>query len=169
MTRTQDDWRMYKVAKALHLLGLAMFLGSIPGNISIGFVPGAKDQVQAMLFGRQAIEIATWSLMIPGLTLLAVTGLFMTFRGGLGFGRWRWLTMHQIIGALILLSAALILVPVGRDLHDLASKIIQGSGSVEAFATLAGRERAFVAANLVLALATIFIAVLKPALGQARN
>jgi hypothetical protein len=89
---------MYKVAKALHLLGLAMFLGSILGHVSIGFVPGAKDQVQAMLFGRQAIEIATWSLTVPGLALLAATGLFMTFRGGLGFGRRRWLTVHQIIG-----------------------------------------------------------------------
>jgi hypothetical protein len=44
---------MYKVAKALHLLGLAMFLGSILGHVSIGFVPGTKDQAQAMLFGRQ--------------------------------------------------------------------------------------------------------------------
>ena len=74
---------MYKVAKALHLLGLAMFLGSILGHVSIGFVPGAKDQAQAMLFGRQAIEIATWSLTVPGLALLVATGLFMTFRGGL--------------------------------------------------------------------------------------
>ena len=160
---------MYKVAKALHFLGLAMFLGSILGHISIGFVPGAKDQAQVMLFGRQAIEIATWSLTIPGLALLGVTGLFMTFRGGLGFGRRRWLTMHQIIGALILLNAALILVPVGGDLVDLASKIIQGSGSIDAFVRLAGQERTFGAANLVLALATIFIAVLKPALGQSRN
>jgi hypothetical protein len=93
----------------------------------------------------------------------------MTFRGGLGFGRRGWLTMHQIIGALILLNAALILVPVGGDLVDLASKIPQGGGSIEAFAALAGRERTFGAANVVLALATVFIAVLKPALGQSRK
>ena len=160
---------MYNIAKALHLLGLAMFLGSILGHVSIGFVPRAKDQAQAMLFGRQAIEIATWSLTIPGLALLAMTGLFMTLYGKLGFGRRRSLTAHQIIGALILLNAALILVPVGGDLLDVASKIIQGSGSIEAFAGLAGRERMFGAANLVLALATMFVAVLKPALGQSRN
>ena len=160
---------MYKVAKALHFLGLAMFLGSILGHISIGFVPGAKDQAQVMLFGRQAIEIATWSLTIPGLALLGVTGLFMTLRGGLGFGRRRWLTMHQIIGALILLNAALILVPVGGDLVDLASEITQGGGSTEAFAAFVGRERTFGAANVVLALATVFVAVLKPALGQSRK
>jgi hypothetical protein len=164
---TRDS--IHKTAKALHFIGLAMFLGSILGHIAIGFVPGAKDQPQAMLFGRQAIEIATWSLTIPGLALLVVTGLFMTFHGGLGFGRRRWLTTHQIIGALILLNAALILVPVGDDLFGAASQIVHGGGSREAFAALAARERMFGAANLVLALATIFVAVLKPALGQSRN
>ena len=160
---------MYKIAKALHFVGLAMFLGSILGHITIGFVPGAKDHAQAMLFGRQAIEFATWSLTVPGLALLVATGLFMTVHGGLGFGRRRWLTVHQIIGALILLNAALILVPIGGDLLDVASEIIQGRGSMEAFASLTGRERLFGAANLLLALVTIFIAVLKPALWQPRK
>jgi hypothetical protein len=160
---------MYKIAKALHLVGLAMFLGSILGHISVGFVPGAKDQAEAMLFGRQAIEIATWSLTVPGLALLVVTGLFMTVRGGLGFGRWRWLTAHQIIAVLILLNAALILVPVGGELIDSASEIIRGGGSMEAFRALAGRERVFGAVNLVLALVTIFVAVLRPGLGQSRQ
>jgi hypothetical protein len=160
---------MYKIAKALHFVGLAMFLGSILGHITIGFVPGAKDQAQAILFGRQAIEIATWSLTVPGLALLVVTGLAMTVGGRLGFGRRPWLTLHQVIGALILLNAALILVPVGGDLLDVASKIIQGHGSMEGFTALAGRERMFGAANLLLALVTTFIAVLKPALWQSRN
>jgi hypothetical protein len=93
----------------------------------------------------------------------------MTVHGGLGFGRRRWLTVHQIIGALILLNAALILVPIGGDLLDVASEIIQGRGSMEAFASLTGRERLFGAANLLLALVTIFIAVLKPALWQPRK
>jgi hypothetical protein len=160
---------MYKVAKAVHLLGLAIFLGSILGHVSIGFVPGAKDQAQSMLFGRQAIEIATWSLTVPGLALLVATGLFMTFDGGLGFGRWRWLTVHQIIGTLILVNAAFILVPVGGHLLDVASEIIQGSGSTEAFVLLSGREHMFGALNLVLAVVTIFVAVLKPGLGQSRH
>jgi hypothetical protein len=62
-----------------------------------------------------------------------------------------------------------ILVPVGGDLLDAASEIIQGRGSMEAFTALAGRERMFGAANLLLALVTIFISVLKPALWQSRN
>jgi hypothetical protein len=160
---------MYKIAKALHLLGLAMFLGSILGHISVGFVPGAKDKAEAMLFGRQAIEIATWSLTVPGLALLVVTGLVMTIRGGLGFGRWRWLTVHQTIAVLILLNATLILVAIGGDLLDSASEIVRGSGSMEAFRALTGRERMFGPINLVLALVTIFVAVLRPGLGQSRQ
>ena len=140
---------MNKIAKALHFLGLAMFLGSILGHICVGFVPGAKDRAEAMLFGRQTIEIATWSLTIPGLALLAA--------------------MHQTIGALILLNAAFVLVPVGSDLRHLASEIVQGSGSIVAFAALIGRETMFGAANLVLTFVTVFLAVLKPGLGQSRN
>jgi hypothetical protein len=160
---------VYKIAKALHFLGLAMFLGSILGHVTIGFVPGAKDQAQAMLFGRQAIEIATWSLTVPGLALLVVTGLFMTLRGRLGFGRRRWLTVHQIVGTLILLNAAVILLPVGGELLDVASKIMQGHASVDDFTALRGRESMFGAVNLLLALITIFVAVLKPALAQSRT
>jgi Predicted integral membrane protein (DUF2269) len=168
-TRTQDKTPMDKIAKALHFLGLAMFLGSILGHICVGFVPGAKDRAETMLFGRQTIEIATWSLTIPGLVLLAATGLFMSLRGGLGFGRRRWLTVHQTIGALILLNAAFILVPVGSDLRHLASEIVQGSGSIGAFGALIGRETMFGAFNLVLAVVTLFLAVRARAIPALRG
>jgi hypothetical protein len=71
----------------------------------------------------------------------------MTFRGGLGFGRRRWLTVHQIVGVLILLNAAFVLLPVGGDFLDLASKIIHGNGSLGDFESLARRERRFGAIN----------------------
>jgi hypothetical protein len=85
------------------------------------------------------------------------------------FLRIRWLTVHQIIGTLILLNAAFVLVPVGRHLLDVASKIIQGSGSMEAFASLSGWEHMFGALNLILAVVTIFVAMQKPRLGQSRH
>jgi hypothetical protein len=40
---------------------------------------------------------------------------------------------------------------------------------MEAFRALTGRERMFGPINLVLALVTIFIAVLRPGFGQARQ
>jgi hypothetical protein len=50
-----------------------------------------------------------------------------------------------------------------------ASRIIQGGESTEAFVSLSGREHMFGALNLVLAVVTIFVAVLKPGLGQSRH
>jgi len=160
---------MYKIAKALHLLGLAMFLGSILGHVTVGFIPGATDPSRTMLFGRQAIEVATWSLTVPGLALLVVTGLFMTIHGRLGFLKRRWLTLHQLFGVAILLNAAFVLVPLGADLLELAPEITDGTRPPERFMALARRESLFGAVNVVLALATLLVAVLKPGLGQSRH
>ncbi len=160
---------MYKTAKALHLIGLAMFLGSILGHISIGFLPGAGEAGQAILFGRQAIAVATWWLTLPGLAVLVITGLFMTVQGGHGIGRRRWLTAHQVLAALIVLNAALVLVPGGETLHALAAEVADGRQAVHAMQAPAGRESMFGAANLLMALVAIFIAVLKPAFGQLRT
>ncbi len=40
---------MLKFVKALHLIGMVMFLGSILGHITLGFVPGAQDDAHTAL------------------------------------------------------------------------------------------------------------------------
>lgn len=157
---------MTRAAKALHLVGLAMFLGSILGHITLGLVPSVADDPAALLFTRQAIEIATWALTISGLALLVATGLFMTLRGRLGVFRVRWLTLHQAIALLIVLNAAIVLVPVGAELLATAASVADGIAGRPAMAAAETREAAFGAVNVVLALATIFLAVLKPRLGR---
>ena len=157
---------MIRIAKALHLLGLTLFLGSIFGHIALGVLPGPAEDAAAALFARRAIEASTWALTLPGLALLAVTGLFLTLRGGLGFGRRRWLTLHQAIWLLIAVNAALVLVPGGSALLQEATAIAGGTGSLETFLALATRESRFGAVNVALALAAVFLAVLRPRLGQ---
>jgi hypothetical protein len=159
---------MLKITKALHFIGLAMFLGSVFGHITIGLIPGADQHPQTMLFARQAIEIATIYVTIPGLILLLVTGIALTVYGRFGVFKARWLTVHQILGVLIILNAALILYPVGGELAAAASQLVQGSLSLEQFHTLAARERTFGPINVLLTLATVFIAVLKPRFGSAK-
>ena len=159
---------MYNTAKALHLIGLAMFLGSILGHISVGFLPGAGE-AQAILFGRQAIAVATWWLTLPGLALLMITGLFMTVQGGHGIGRRRWLSAHQLLAVLIVLNAAFVLVPGGATLLALAAEVADGRQAADTMQALAGRESMFGAANLLMALASVFIGVLKPGFGQPRH
>lgn len=160
---------MMRTAKALHLIGLAMFLGSILGHITVGLIPSVAEDPAALLFARQAIEIATWALTVPGLALLVATGLFMTLRGRFGVFRIRWLTLHQAIAGLIVLNVALVLVPTGAELLATATAIADGEAGREAVAAGEAREAAFGAVNVVLALATVFLAVLKPKLGQAHR
>lgn len=158
-----------RIAKALHFVGLAMFLGSILAHVSLGFVPGAKDPGQAMVFWRQGIEIATRSLTVPGLALLVLTGLFMAVRGGARFARQRWLIVHLTIGGLIVLIAALVMVPVGIQSLDQAIDISHGTGSMAIFSALVGKERVFGAISIILTLISILIVTLKPRLGKSRR
>jgi hypothetical protein len=158
-----------RIAKALHFVGLAMFLGSILAHVSLGFVPGVRDPAQAMVFWRQGIEIATRSLTVPGLALLMLTGLFMAVRGGSRFASQRWLIVHLTIGVSIVLIAALVMVPVGIQSLDQAIEISHGTGSMATFSALLGKERVFGAITIILALISILIVTLKPRLGKAQS
>jgi hypothetical protein len=158
-----------RIAKALHFVGLAMFLGSILAHVSLGFVPGVKDPTQAMVFWRQGIEIATRSLTVPGLALLVVTGLFMAVRGGSRFASQRWLIVHLTIGVLIVLIVALVMVPAGIQSLDQAIDLSHGTGSTATFSGLIRKERVFGAINIILALVSILIVTLKPRLGKSRS
>jgi len=75
---------MYKYLKYAHLLGLCMFMASIAIHIVVGFVPGGRELASVILVGRQAIEISTWALMVPGLALLLVTGICMVAKTSKG-------------------------------------------------------------------------------------
>lgn len=158
-----------RIAKALHFVGLAMFLGSILAHVSLGFVPGARDPARALLFWRQGIEIATDSLTVPGLALLVVTGVVMAARGGARFASQRWLIVHFTIGGLIVLITAFVMLPVGIQSLDQAIEISHGIGSMASFSALIARERIFGAINIILALLSIFIVTLKARLGRPKR
>lgn len=160
---------MLKTVKALHLLAMAMFLGSILGHITAGFIPGAQDDPQTLLIVRQSIAVATTYLTLPGLGLLFVTGVLLIFMGKLPVPRTRWLAAHAILALLIALNAAVVLYPTGQEALDAASRFAAGAGSLEQLHALKGREAGFGAVNLLLALAAVFLAVLRPRLGAAKT
>ena len=160
---------MFRIAKALHLIGLAMFLGSILGHIVAGLIPAADTDPEVILHVRQEIRLATLYLTIPGLVLLVLSGIWMTIHGRLGIGQIGWLTAHQLIGLFILLNAGLVLVPTGAALLEGAYALRQAAVSPADFQTLVLREKSFGAVNLLLTLITIFVAVLKPRLRRASH
>lgn len=157
---------MIKLVKALHLLGVAMFLGSILGHVTVGFIPGASEDPGTALVARQAIELATSSLTMPGLLLLLVTGSAMLLHARHGLLARRWMLLHALIGILILLNAIFVLYPTGQEAIEAAVRVAAGDWPMARLLALEGREAAFGAANLTLSLVALFVAVLKPRLGR---
>lgn len=156
----------YRALKALHLLGWAAFLGSVFGHIAASALPGAASDPQTILFVRRAIEATTRFVTLPGLGLVLTSGVLLTWLGRHGVGRKRWLSLHQAIGVLIALNAFLVLAPAGREALAAAEAAIASGGSFDLALAIAARESRFGPVNVLLALATVFIAVLKPRLGQ---
>ncbi len=160
---------MHKLLKSLHLLGAIMFFGSVLGHVTTGFIPAAKTDPQTALVVRQAIDVATTYLTIPGLVLLLVTGPAIVVKGKLPILGTRWLMLHAVFGLLIAVNAAFVLLPTGQELLQAASQAATGTPSPERLHAIEGREATFGAVNVLLCLAMVFIAVVKPRLGKAKH
>jgi hypothetical protein len=154
-----------RTAKAVHIIGLALFLGSILGHAIMSVVPGSGSEAQTTLVLRQGIEAATLYLTLPGLTLLVVSGLVLTLRGKFGFGRVRWLTVHQLLALAIVVNAVFVLLPTGDALLAAAESWARGGTAAE-FQSTAVRESVAGAVNIVLAVAAVFVAAIRPRLGR---
>lgn len=159
---------MRKVLKALHLIGLAAFFGSILSHVSTSFIPGAMTDPETTLVVRQAIGVATTYLTLPALALLVVTGALLAVVGKWPLPRTRWLVLHAIFGLLIVLNAAFVLYPGGQALSLAAADVAAGTRPMDQLLALKGRESAFGAANVLLSLAAVFVAVIKPGLGRTK-
>lgn len=156
---------MLKLLKVAHLLGLVMFFGSILGHVSVGLIPAVKEDPRTALIARQAIDVATTALTMPGLLLLLLSGTAMVVVGRLPILRTRWLALHAVFGLLILLNAIVVLYPLGQDILAVAAQVSGGALPIDRIDPLKGREAAFGAANMVLCLAALILAVVKPRFG----
>ena len=160
---------MYKFFKVIHVLGVAMFLGSIFAHIATGQVPGAADNPPAMLFARQAIELATRYVTLPGLVIAILSGASMVASGYPGSFKQRWLVPHVAAAAAIAAITVAVMIPVGHDLVAAAKAVVAGTMTPEAFAASAMREHLFGAVNILLAFAAIVLGIAKPRLRQGRS
>jgi hypothetical protein len=160
---------MFKLFKVIHIVGLAMFLGSIFAHIAAGFVPGAADNPPAMLAARQAIALATRYVTVPGLIAAIVSGALMVAWANAGFLKHRWLVLHIAAAAIIAAITATVMVPVGLELAGAAKAVGAGTLTPEAFAGVAVREHVFGAVNILLTLAAIGLGTAKPRLRKAQS
>jgi len=160
---------MLKIFKAVHIVGLAMFLGSIFAHIAAGQVPGATDDPPAMLFARQDIDLATRYVTLPGLAMALFSGALMAAKGYPGLLKRRWLRLHLLAALIVTAITVTVMIPAGRQILAAAAAVAGGTGSREAFADLANREHIFGALNILLVLGGIVLGAVKPRLRQSQR
>ncbi len=149
---------MIPLIKSLHFLGMALFLGSIAGHIHLG--QGVAPGEAAYGWAQAAKYDSTLLLTIPGLMLTAASGVALAVARRGGPPR-RWLRVKVVLTALVGLNGALVLAPLGRRLAEGA--VLGASGPM--LEGLSRLESLFGAANLLMTLAVIALAVFRPRLG----
>lgn len=152
---------MTKLVKTVHLIAMAVFVGSIPGHIVLGALGDPAEDLAAFAAYHAAKHALTLALTVSGLALVIVSGLVLA---GLqrGLLKRRWLQVKIVLVALITLNAAVFLVPLSGAMAALARDAVTQGTLAPAFAGLAAREAVSGAANLVMIVAVIALAVFRP-------
>jgi hypothetical protein len=143
---------MYRFAKTLHLIALALFLGSIFAHIvasQLGGPPGTAD----FTFAREEISAATRALTLPGLMLAILSGLWMAFLSGISPLRQPWIAAHAGMAVGVALIAAILVVPAGRTMLS--------NPSLDEIGTALTMEHAAGGLNILLTLAIVAVGVWK--------
>lgn len=154
---------MLPTLRFLHLLGLTLFLGSLPTHIVLGLLgPGGELPPQGVMFARTMIKVITLSVTVPGLVLLT----------GSGLARWRlrarqaegetWLALHMVLGLTIVAVGGLVLTPVIFDLAGQAAALVEGEFSDAIWGVSKTIEDVAGAFNLIAALIAVALACYRP-------
>ncbi len=152
---------MDKTLKVAHFVGLALFLGSIPGHILLGRLADPADLPGFALL-MHAKYVSVLALTLSALFLTLLSGIALMLRRGMTPNRIRRMAVKLVLVALIMLNGTLVLRPVAAEMaHSARAAAKTGILSPE-FAALQRREGAFGAANLAMILAVIGLAVFKP-------
>jgi hypothetical protein len=159
---------MRKALMFLHLLGFAVFLGSIPGHIVLGQLADSASSLDGLAILQAAKHTSILALTLPGLMLITASGLglLLTRRELL---RARWMRLKLGLALLVVLNAVLVLSPIGAQVAGLASEAAASGGIPPALSRLEARESLFGAANILMSFAIAALAVARPRLCRSRK
>lgn len=148
-----------RALKLAHFLGLCLFLGSIVSFIVISTLAEGAGMSQ-LAFGRRVISAGTRAMTLPGMWLLAASGL------ALGLQRYGWRSGFFRLKAglmlAILLNAHGFVMPAVSEATELAQQAAQTGQLSAAYAQAYGRETICGALNIMLCLAAAATGVWRP-------
>ena len=94
--------------------------------------------------------------------MLFRSGGVMVFKTRQGLSQRKWLVLHMILAALAIINAAVILIPMGMGLLEIAIQMPTQPDLLQAFTSLKLKESILGGLNLLFAIAAVYLAIVKP-------
>lgn len=152
----------YKIAKFVHVLGFALFFGSLAGHLLFALGPDVMDNpAYAFDARRVSMELARFATL-PGVVLMISSGIAMMCLSRLSPVKIGWLRGHVIFAVLTIVVGIGFAGRLSFAALEAALAVIAGHGSVQAFASAQMKSALAVAAVLILAAGTTAWAIIKP-------
>lgn len=152
---------LYKSLKFLHVVGIILFLGSVFGHVATGVLAGGPVD-PGFVAARQNISALTRDLTLPGLGLTIVCGLALGLAGRAQPFKQRWLIVHALLAVAITVLTVAVIVPAGQRVLEDALLMPSVPGSQMNLESSLRTEHLVGAANIVLSLLAICVAVWRP-------
>jgi uncharacterized membrane protein len=153
---------MKNTAKFLHLIGLVMFLGGILASIAMNIFVGTSTDATLIFHQRQFVSAISWTLTIPGMWLVVITGIVTALSGKYRLVEQRWLSAKLVLAVLILLNGTIILAPLVDQVTGLAEQGAMQDQLLPIYLQLKAKEDMHGAANFVMIWIAILLAIFKP-------
>ncbi len=149
---------MLRGLKLAHFGGLAIFLGSILTFIVISALI-ENASLENIAFGRKIISTDTSVLTLPGMWVLAISGIWMGYQR-YGFKQ-RFFQIKVLLISLVILNAYFFVVPAVNTATEIAIRSLAEGQLLSGYKAAYMRESMFGAVNVLLTVTAAVVGVWK--------
>jgi hypothetical protein len=149
---------MLRGLKLAHFGGLAIFLGSILTFIVISALI-ENASLENIAFGRKIISTGTSVLTLPGMWVLAISGIWMGYQR-YGFKQ-RFFQIKVLLISLVILNAYFFVVPAVNTATEIAIRSLAEGQLLSGYKAAYMRESMFGAVNVLLTVTAAVVGVWK--------
>lgn len=152
---------MYRFLKLLHIIGFALFFGSILAHIIEGRVQPTTVAPAVLVYAYDTISLGNLAVTVPGLALAVLSGIGMVGVRRRELPRQRWFQVHASLGGVLIATSAVV-YNAGERLKDAAAVLASGQASQAILASITSAEqlqRYVGLLNIVIVVVSVSVAV----------
>lgn len=152
----------YQLAKALHLLGVAIFLGNIIVTALWKLRADITRNPVVVSYAQRLVTITDFAFTVTGVILIALTGRVMVAQLG-GMGESAWVVWGMALFAASGVIWVLVLIPLQVKQARLARDFENGGAIPARYWAMSKVWYGFGTVATLLPLANLYVMVFKPA------